>query len=255
MQTLFDALRSGKHPHAILLACNDEGRALETARECAAIYLCQGEGGVVKPCHECKGCAMFFSGNHPDFITVDAVEGKSSIGIDQARALLGGLYSSPQFSGRAIIFKQAHRLTEQAQNALLKTLEEPPPDTLFLLTGNPEGLLVTVRSRVMSVRLPNEPDAKLDDQARLSVEQMCQGQIHIQAKYYSGYEKKRKQAEQLLELQAGWFLRVALGSPRQGNFVKCSMALLDAKKKLARNANYNLVIDVLLIEIASALKA
>lgn len=108
-----------------------------------------------KPCGQCPPCQKVVRGVHPDVIWVQLAEGKKSVGAEEVRAgILAKAYQRPQ-EGRAQVFilDDAHRFTVNALNALLKTLEEPPPNTFFILiTPNLHALPPTVISRCRRIR-------------------------------------------------------------------------------------------------------
>ncbi|WKY47724.1 DNA polymerase III subunit delta' [Eubacteriaceae bacterium ES3] len=116
----------------------------KTAKMFAAMMLCQGEE---KPCYTCPSCKQLANGNYPDLMEISA-EG-ATIKIAQVRAMINELSVKP-YSGdkRIIIIDDAARMTVEAQNSLLKSLEEPLYYNLFiLLTETPKQLLSTIRSR------------------------------------------------------------------------------------------------------------
>lgn len=119
----------------------------------ARTLLCGGRGD--KPCQVCHACRQTATGNHPDIQWVRPEEGKTGIGVDQIRDLQSDIKVKPyQGPYKIYLLDQAHTLTEQSQNALLKTLEEPPRDALlFLLANSTSGLLPTLRSRCQLMRL------------------------------------------------------------------------------------------------------
>ena len=134
--------------------CGARGCGKKTlARLLAQTLLCE-ENPNQRPCGQCPACKRFLSGNHPDVRYV-APKGRS-IGVDDVRELIDYLARRPYEGGWHIaIIERADKLTPSAQNALLKTLENPPEDTVFfLLTDAPGALLSTVRSRVRLVRVP-----------------------------------------------------------------------------------------------------
>jgi DNA polymerase-3 subunit delta' len=108
-------------------------------------------------CGECPSCRKM--PDHPDLIVVEVLEGKTRIGIDQVREVLARLAFAPHESDRrTVIFRDADRMTEEAANALLKGLEEPPSGTLMVLTtARPAHLLPTIRSRCLRVPLRSLP--------------------------------------------------------------------------------------------------
>ena len=156
----------GKHHAAIQLALYANCLAEEEAR--AAPMLSFGftaPGPVQKPCGRCRSCRPFLAGSHPDLIVIGPDPSKVTqvITADQARRLTASL-SLQRHSAkhRFIIIDPADALNEEAANALLKTLEEPPEGTRFLLiTARPASLLQTVRSRSQRVRFRPVPEGTL----------------------------------------------------------------------------------------------
>lgn len=132
------------------------------ARAFAAALLC-AQGG----CGHCTVCRTALSGAHPD-VTLVRTE-KLSIGVDEGRELAARASMSPT-AGRfqVIIVEDADRLTDQAANALLKSFEEPPPRTVWVLCApTPDDVFVTIRSRARRINLRTPTDA---DVARLLVQ-------------------------------------------------------------------------------------
>jgi DNA polymerase III subunit delta' len=132
------------------------------ARAFAAALQCERGG-----CGACNACRTALSGAHPDVALV-ATEGLS-IGVDQVRDLVRDAALAPG-SGRwqVIVVEDADRLTEDAADALLKSLEEPAPRTVWMLCApTPEDVLATIRSRCRHVVLRTPPT---DDVARLLIE-------------------------------------------------------------------------------------
>ena len=122
------------------------------ARLCAMAALCRGEGK--RPCGACGPCRRVLAGTHPDVHTVEPEAGKQRIGVDVLRGVIEEVSVRAFEDGvKALIFPEAERMTPQAQNCLLKTLEEPPEDTVFfLITDQPAALLPTIVSRCRTVR-------------------------------------------------------------------------------------------------------
>ncbi|NLC43985.1 MAG: DNA polymerase III subunit delta' [Clostridiales bacterium] len=108
-----------------------------------------------KPCNKCIPCKQYESGNHLDVLWVRRLEDKTSISVDQIRELQSKIKVKPFQDGKRICFiDEAHLMNHQAQNALLKTLEEPPSHTIFfLLADNTSSLLPTIISRCQLFRV------------------------------------------------------------------------------------------------------
>jgi DNA polymerase-3 subunit delta' len=123
------------------------------ARELAQAMLC--DNSVSKPCYGCKSCNMFYDNSHPEF-TVISTE-KSKIGVDSIRDALRILHIKPLYSERKVILiEDGDRMTPGAQNALLKSIEEPPPYMCIIITvSNYEKLLSTIKSRAVRFFMDN----------------------------------------------------------------------------------------------------
>jgi DNA polymerase-3 subunit delta' len=121
------------------------------ARALAQSLLCADAGELGRPCGVCPGCRAFLAGSHPDYhLVAPEVDSKSGeIKVDAVRELIGREVLTSSSGGyKVILIDPADRLNRAAANSLLKTLEEPVPNTLMLLlTAAPHGLPATVRSR------------------------------------------------------------------------------------------------------------
>jgi DNA polymerase-3 subunit delta' len=115
------------------------------------------------PCRECAPCKLFSSGALDDFLFVDP-KGRH-VSVDEIRQIVEWSSVRPMISARkAYVIADADKMTEQAQNALLKTLEEPPPYVAAILTSSkPESLLDTVRSRCEAIRFAKYADSEIAD--------------------------------------------------------------------------------------------
>ena len=146
------SFQAGSVVHAFLIH-GDEGCGKKTLAQTMSMTLhCTGEGE--KPCLECGPCRRMLMGVHPDHIEV--ASDSSVISVKMVRDLIDRLTEKPYEGGwRTVIIHDAEKMNEAAQNALLKTLEEPDGRTaFFLLTAHPEGLLATIRSRCRPVFMP-----------------------------------------------------------------------------------------------------
>jgi DNA polymerase III delta' subunit len=149
--------------HAILLVGPAGIGKTTLALDLAAGLLCTAEPADARPCRACRACRMVESGNHPDLhrIGPEGPGGQIRIGERSnpdpgtVRGLISSLSLLPVEGGaRIAILEGAHRMNEDAQSALLKTLEEPPGGVLLILCADEEErLLPTIRSRCARIRL------------------------------------------------------------------------------------------------------
>lgn len=167
LRVLTGILARGDIPHAFLLTGVD-GVGKKTAAiqfsmacGCSTLALFTAAGDVVAPgrqaeavmaCGQCRSCRQILAGNHPDVICIEP--DRDLIKIDTIRDLLLRIAFKPHQAGRrVIIISDAQAMNREAANALLKALEEPPPQTIFFLTaGQPADLLPTVVSRCQNIR-------------------------------------------------------------------------------------------------------
>jgi len=153
------ALRSERMPHAVLLH-GPQGVGKERfAAALAAALFCADRGQSLTACGSCPECALSRAGSHPDLYWLRPLEDKKSISVDQVREACEQLGMTSMRRGyRIAIVAPAQAMTINAQNALLKTLEEPAPRTLLvLITARPSGLLATLRSRCQRIEIARPP--------------------------------------------------------------------------------------------------
>lgn len=149
-------LTSNQVPHAFLLVGQKGMGKTSTARIMAKAMNCSNtrfskKTSNIQPCNSCDNCVAITKGQSPDVVEQDAA---SNRGIDEIRKLIGEVYFAPMMGKKRVyIIDEAHMITPDAFNALLKTLEEPPEHVVFILaTTNEEKLPKTIISRC--VRIP-----------------------------------------------------------------------------------------------------
>ncbi len=154
-QTLRNAIKSGRVPHALLLAGPRGVGKTSIARILARALNCD-RGASEHPCGECDACVAILQGSSLDVQEIDAA---SHTGVDSVREIRDSIrYSAPPGKHRIFIIDEVHMLSQAAFNALLKTLEEPPPHSLFVLaTTDPQKIPATVLSRVQRFDLRRLP--------------------------------------------------------------------------------------------------
>jgi DNA polymerase-3 subunit gamma/tau len=157
------------------------------------------EAGADRPCGTCESCRLVRSGAHPDGIELDAASNNSVEDIRDLREKAG--LASMRGGHRVWILDEAHMLSRAAANALLKTLEEPPPQLVFILaTTEPERLPPTVLSRCQHYRFRRLSEGEIEGKLeRLSSEAGCEAEPGALALVARSAEGAMRDAESLLE--------------------------------------------------------
>jgi DNA polymerase-3 subunit delta' len=158
-------------PHALLIRGREGVGQFELAMAFAQFLLCEQPAADGQACGRCAACIWFGQGNHPDFrlLQPESMDGdeegetiadlkkkSDQIRIEQVRDLQRFLAVGTHRGGlRVVVLHPADAMNVSTQNAVLKSLEEPPPDTLFMVvTSSPHRLLPTIRSRCQDIAVP-----------------------------------------------------------------------------------------------------
>lgn len=158
LKYISSAVENNRVSHAYILNGERGSGKKMLANLFAMTLLC--ETGDNEPCGKCYSCKQAESGNHPDIIRVTH-EKPNSISVDDIRTQVNNTVDIKPYQGpyKVYIIPQADMMTPQAQNAILKTIEEPPSYAVFLLlTENAETLLPTINSRCVMLKLRNIKD-------------------------------------------------------------------------------------------------
>jgi len=205
-ESLKQILTSGNIPHAFLFSGPKGTGKTSAARILAKVVNCENIGKNGEPCNKCASCISITKGNNIDIIELDAA---SNRGIDDVRSLKEGISLSPTSSKKKIyIIDEAHMLTVEAANALLKTLEEPPDHVIFVLaTTNPEKLPATVISRLTRLdftkasnrdiarelkRVASGENVKIAKEAIFKIAKLADGSFRDAVKIFEGLSLKTK---------------------------------------------------------------
>ena len=257
------ALRAERIPHAYVFhGPEGVGKGL-AARAFAGVLLCaaprertaaDGEDGapgtVLDACGECRDCQLMRAGTHPDYHPIyrelikyhpDSTLRKRmaiDLSVDVIREFLIAPAAGTPVRGRAKIFgiEEAERMTPSVQNALLKTLEEPPPSTyIILLTSAIDRLLPTTRSRCQSVPFGPLPRVFVEQRLLADAEGIADDEAHYLAALSGG-----RLGPALHDHADGLFaLKQALAGPTAelapGGTLDWARAVLDAGKALAES--------------------
>jgi DNA polymerase-3 subunit delta' len=214
---LAQAIRGGRPSHAYLFTGPAQVGKTTLARALAQALVCERGDGT--PCGACRTCLRVIGGRYPDIQFISAE--KNTIQIDQVRAILSDAAIAP-LEGRRKVFivSEFERATTPAANALLKTLEEPPPQVVLVLTANRrDQLLPTVLSRCQVLNLRPLPEAQVVEalETRWEIEE---AQATLLARLAAGrlgwavtahtspelWQKRAKYLDDLLALITGSYL-------------------------------------------------
>lgn len=228
------SLQRQRLSHAYVLAGPEGIGKRQFARLMAQSVFCRNHDFEnLRVCGDCRACHSFAANTWPDYIEIGVPEGKNEIpialiaGAEGKRGREGLCYElsmAPQASERRVaVINDAARMNTESANALLKTLEEPPADSLILLVcDNPDTLLPTIRSRCQIVRFfpLNEEDVRLillseeiveDEAEAASIASLCEGSLETARQLLNPELRQLKAsvAKQLQQMEAMKPLRIA----------------------------------------------
>ena len=139
---LKNAVKTGNHSHAYIFSGEKGSGKMMLAEAFATMLQCENPGEDA--CLECHSCKQAISHNNPDIIYVRREEGKANISVDTVREQIVNDVDIKPYSNKYKIYivEEAERMNPQAQNAILKTIEEPPEYGIIILMGNnPENIM------------------------------------------------------------------------------------------------------------------
>jgi len=198
-ESIKNIINSDKIPHSYIVEGGTYDDRIAFADYLSKGILCEGEE---KPCDNCKQCHLSSVGSNPDITKVTLQDGKKNISVAQIRKIREDAYIKPHSAKKRIfIIETAEYMNEQAQNALLKVLEEPPMCVVFiLLTPSRLMLLETIISRCSLFLLNGEENAVSDEmiaQAEKLLDMIFDGNEYEILKELKAFEKDRMKAEKL----------------------------------------------------------
>jgi len=255
-ETLANAIRNDRVAHAYIFS-GARGVGKTTAARILAKAMNCVKGPTPEPCGECDSCKEIAAGTSLDVIEIDAA---SNRGIDQIRELREMVRYAPAASrSKVVILDEAHMLTGEASNALLKTLEEPPDRVIFVMaTTEPENLVDTIRSRSQHFHfraltfaeiagrleeIAKKEDLKIEPGAMAVIARMAEGSLRDalslleQARAYCGDTIADKDVRELLGVVPDDALEELVGAISSGSADR-ALGLVHTFQKEGRNLQH-----------------
>lgn len=281
-QSLLKMLSNNNITHSYMFIGTKGIGKKEFAKEFAKGILCIDNN---KPCERCKSCIEFVNNNNPDYYEIGLAEDENSIKIDTIRQMQKRVQELPIVSDRKVyIIDDSEYMTKDAQNCLLKTLEEPPEFvTIILIVSNENMMLNTIKSRCLKINFNNISNEELKEYINKNLDikeftnnmiQASEGSIGKANSIYENREiykeldkifssienysltdvlpkleiiyKSKEKIEEILEYLNTIFINKAKQNVRYINYISY---VEEAKKNINLNCNYDMCIDKLLFSI------
>ncbi len=261
VRALIDSVHEGTSAHAYLFEGEKGLFTCETAMYFAAALLCGSDGEI--PCGACDSCIQAASGNNPDIKRMSRTDitDRKSIGADDIRAVISDVYTKPFRAEKKIyIIEDGDALTVQAQNAMLKILEEPPSYAVFIIcVTNAELILPTVKSRSRIIRFMPRSDADIKKYVCEKYPHMAQKADFIasfadgimgRADFLCGDEAVFDMRKKALELM----VKLLLGNDENVIFEMCDIFEQYKKESKGGNDTSQMMIDFMLSFLSDILR-
>ena len=252
-EMLKNVIEKNRIIHSYMFIGTSLTQKYEYAREFAKTILCENTINS-SSCNTCKSCIEFDTNNHPDYIEIGLDDGET-IKINQIRKMQEKILEKPIISNKKVyIIKDADLMTKEAQNCLLKTLEEPPKFvTIILLVNNEDLLLTTIKSRCLKVIFSEEDEKVLSEDEKNIYNELEKifGNVEnynllgVLGKIDILYKNKEK-IYKILD-----YINIILFNKSKSDikYIEYIQYVEEAKKRLKSNANYDMTIDNLLLKI------
>ncbi|MBI4135389.1 hypothetical protein HY477_01495 [Candidatus Uhrbacteria bacterium] len=238
------AFAAGRINHAYLFEGPEQVGKFTFAKMLAQTLFCEGEVSEARPCGNCRACAAYLTGAHPDYFELRPEADAGSISILAIRECIKALRTMPLLSRYKIgIIEEAALLTQEAANALLKTLEEPGAHViLFLITA--KTVLPTIASRLQRIRFNFVPASEIESGLsplgiKSEIAQLAQGRVGLAMRFNEAAEY-REYAARIKDLfnlcksdEAAQVELLAREFSRKGDTAKERRDELRAKLRLA----------------------
>lgn len=269
-QRLSALLKANRFPHAILIECADEEAGASAARFAAKMLVCENRDSA--PCGVCAACKKAQSGSHPDIAEYTGGNSPRSFKVDWVREAIRSAYIIPnEAQSKVFVFLKTQTMSDSAQNAVLKVLEEPPSYVKFILVCNSKtNMLETILSRCVVFSLDSDCEGsglseKTENAVREMVSAITAPEEYSLIKQAGTFEKDKDLLREVISELIKVFRDAAFikggGKPSlchipdaaekaaasltMPSVLKVMDALYDIESAMARNINYNLLLTAM----------
>lgn len=279
-ELLINSVKNNRTSHSYMFVGTEGIGKKMIAKEFAKMILCTDEN---KYCNKCKSCIEFDTNNNPDFKIIEP-DG-NSLKIEQIREFQNKIAEKPIISNKKVyIINDSDKMTGEAQNCLLKTLEEPPEYvTIILIGSNENAFLSTIKSRCMILHFDKIPNDKINQflEENYSVKinskimlNACQGSIGKAIQLQNKQEDYEKIEQVIYQLENKVKIDILnMAEPiykakddkfevlnymnivlmdlafKSAKYAKCIDIIEETKKRLKSNANFDMCIDNMLLNL------
>lgn len=251
-ELLQSTIKSKKIVNGYMFSGSGSTKNYEFAKMFAKMILCFKQEGT--SCNDCTSCIMFDDDNHPDYYEINK-DANESIKIDEIRELQERIIEKPITSLKKVyVINNAEKMTVEAQNCLLKTLEEPPEFiTIILVSNNENTILTTIKSRCTKVAFTEENTRELTEEEKERYKELEKIFGNVE-KYLSIdllnkldvlYKDKDNIFENLDFINEIFIKKVRYDT----KYLDYIDYVEETKNKLRTNSNYDMCIDNLILKI------
>lgn len=251
-EQLKKAIKAKKIVNGYIFSGNGITKNYEYAKKFAKMILCLDAKG--DSCEKCKSCVMFEDNNNPDYFEINK-EQTESIKIDEIRNMQEKIIEKPITSGRKVyIINNVEKMTIEAQNCLLKTLEEPPEFvTIILVANNENTILATIKSRCTRITFTEEIQKEITEENKERIETLEKifGNVekYLSIDLLNKIDVLYKDKDNIFE-SLDYINKILIKRANKNQkYIDYIEYVEETKSKLKSNSNYDMCIDNLILKI------
>ena len=251
-ELLENAVKKGRVVNGYIFSGTKRTQNSNYAKKFAKMILCLNSDCL--DCNSCKSCLIFDNENHPDYYEINKGIDEA-IKIDEIRELQAKIYEKPIISSKKVyVINNADKMTKEAQNCLLKTLEEPPEFvTMILVSNNDNNILVTIKSRCTKMVFTEESKNELTEDIGTIYKELEKVFGHVEEyksiELLNKFEPLYKNKENIFEILELVNIILFEKTKEDSSYLEYIDYVEEAKRKLKQNGNFDMCIDNLILKI------